>query len=270
MGEPALAFVDEHLRAEGNSDHVRIVLVRIARDIGGPQAAAMLRAHASDDDRDVGLAVLNAMATLGPEQAGTQAELDRLESDVARADLEYATHVLRARTALEGLASAEPTRAALEDELELLQHRALAWLSIRHGSEALQRIALQLAQRETSTHTLALEWLEVTLYGPSRAVVALLDPGLSDRERLDALARSFPLGPASTNDILIDLVRDPDRRWRRPWIRACALYTASGIGEHDRAAIVAAADDALASVSTDENVIWTETLTYVRNEPVAF
>ncbi|HVJ96574.1 MAG TPA: HEAT repeat domain-containing protein, partial [Acidimicrobiia bacterium] len=67
MGDPALSFVDQQLRAEGNGDHVRIVLVRVARDIGGPQAAAMLRTHVSDDDRDVGLAVLTALGALGPE-----------------------------------------------------------------------------------------------------------------------------------------------------------------------------------------------------------
>ncbi len=27
----------------------------------------------------------------------------------------------------------------------------------------------------------------------------------------------------------LELVDDPDQRWRRPWIRACALYAAAGM-----------------------------------------
>ena len=69
---------------------------------------------------------------------------------------------------------------------------------MRHGTAGLNRVAFQLAQRDARSHALAIEWLDVTLSGSDRPVVSLLEPNLSDRERLGRLLRSFPvetLGP---------------------------------------------------------------------------
>ena len=133
---------------------------------------------------------------------------------------------------------------------------------MRHGTDGLNRVAFQLAQRNPRSHALALEWLDVTLTGTDRAVVALLEPGLSDRERLNALTGHFAVAPLSQQELLIDLVQDGDDRWRRPWIKACALYTASGMSEIDLEALAAAVGDAPATLETDdEEMIVHETLT---------
>ena len=141
--------------------------------------------------------------------------------------------MLRALVAFEDEPAATLQCAALRDELELVRQRVLAAFSMRHGTEGFDRVVFQLAQRDPRSHALALEWLDVTLTGTDRAAVALLEPRLSDRERLNMLARTFPVPPLSRRDILLELVQDRDGRWRRPWIKACALYTASGISEEE-------------------------------------
>jgi hypothetical protein len=76
-----------------------------------------------------------------------------------------------------------------------------------------------------------LEWLDVTLSGTDRAVVAMLEPGLADDERLRSLSRWLPIAPASPLAIVRDLLEDRDHRWRRSWLTACALYAASGLSD---------------------------------------
>ena len=119
--------------------------------------------------------------------------------------------------------------AALRDELDLVRRRVLADLSIRNGRDDFDRVARQLAQGDAPAQGLALEWLEVTLTGADRAVVPLLDPVLTDLERMRALVQAVPITPMSTSDVLRDLIEDRHRRWRRPWITACALYAAAAM-----------------------------------------
>jgi hypothetical protein len=200
-----------------------------------------------------------ALATLGHSRTS---ELDLEEPALVRDDLVHATHALRVLVAFERQPSAAMQSGALRDELELVRRRILAALSMRHGTDGLNRVAFQLAQRDPRSHALALEWLDVTLTGTDRAVVALLEPGLSDRERLNALTGHFPVAPLSQQELLIDLVQDGDGRWRRPWIKACALYTASAMSEVDLEALAAAVGDAPATFeSDDEEMIVHETLT---------
>jgi hypothetical protein len=110
------------------------------------------------------------------------------------------------------------------------------------------------------TIALALEWLDVTLSGTDRAAVALLEPQLSDRERLHALARTFPVSALSEREVLLELVQDRDGRWRRPWVKACALYTAAGVSDTELETIATAAHASLSTVGTDEDHIVHETL----------
>jgi len=267
IGDAALDVVDDGLRSTEHSRTVQEMLVRAAREIGGPHAVALLRRHFEHLDREVGLAVMRALAALGPSSPGPIAGIAETidpapnpTESVVREDLEHATHALRAVVAFENEPAASLLVAALEDELELIRQRVLAAFSMRHGTDGFHRVAFQLAQRDSRSHALALEWLDVTLAGTDRAAIALLEPRSSARERLGALTRTFPLPPLDRHDVLLELVQDRDGRWRRPWVAACAIYTASGISETELDAISAAATACPASPDTDEDRIVQETL----------
>ncbi len=265
VGEAALAVIDDGLRAEAHGHHVREMLVRAAREIGGPAAGAMLLDHVGHHDREVGLAVMRALAAFGGSDTSTTTRPADVTEAVVREDLEHATHALRALVAFENEPAASLQNAALRDELELIRQRVLAAFSMRHATEGFGRVVFQLAQRDPRSHALALEWLDVTLTGTDRAAVALLEPRLSDRERLNALSRTFSLAPLSTREILLELVQDRDGRWRRPWVKACALYTASGISTAELEAATAAAIAELTEVGTDAEEIVHETLAGIRH-----
>ncbi len=191
-------------------------------------------------------------------------ESDPTES-IVREDLEHATHALRALVAFEDVPAATLLVTALQDELELIRQRVLAAFSMRHGTEGFNRVVFQLAQRDSRSHALALEWLDVTLTGTDRAAVALLEPRLSDRERLSKLVRTFPLPPLGQHDVLLELVQDRDGRWRRPWVKACAIYAASGISDAELDAISTATTAVDAPSPTDEDQIVAETLAGIRH-----
>ena len=71
--------------------------------------------------------------------------------------------------------------------------------------------------------------------------------------------------PASQREILLELVQDRDGRWRRPWIKACALYTASGMSEPELDVISAAAAESLTADTTNaEELVVHETLAGIR------
>lgn len=226
-GDLALDLADQGLRGHfplGQHGHEQ--LTRVCRMIGGSSAAAVLRRHAAHRDREVGLAVMNALAAIGV----TGPDLNEAE---LRNDLEHATHVLQAIQVLQYSESTEVLRAALRDEQELLSERILAGLAVRYGTDELSRIGFQLTQHDTRFHAFAMEWLDATLTGIDRAAVALLEPELSTDERLTILTRWFTISPTTPYGVLVDLAEDRDDHWRRPWISACALLAASGMPEFD-------------------------------------
>ena len=268
-GGAGLDVVDEGLRSNRHSRTVQELLVRAAREIGGEHAATVLHSHFAHLDREVGLAIMRALAALGPEQTGPGPGIPPaigpgpdLTEPVVRDDLEHATHALRALVAFEDEPAAALLVAALGDELELIRQRVLAAFSMRHGTEGFRRVAFQLAQRDARSHALALEWLDVTLAGTDRAAISLLEPRLSARERLAALTRTFPVLPLDRHEILLEIVQDRDGRWRRPWVTACAIYAASGISAAELDAITdaAATADQASGFGFDEDRIVHETL----------
>ncbi len=220
-GEPGLAVVDDGLHGRLRlGQHGLEQLPRVCRAIGGNEATAVLRRHVQHMDREVGLTVMTTLAALG-------APADESTSVTIRADLDHATYVLRALVALDDTPSAGVLRSALTDELELIRRRVLACLSMRYGVEPLSRVGFQLAQPNPRFHSLALEYLDVTLVGADRVAVVLLEPELSAHERMRLLVRSFPVPPATPRTVLLEFAEDRDGRWRRPWITACALLTAA-------------------------------------------
>ncbi|MEO8692755.1 MAG: hypothetical protein ABI658_04510 [Acidimicrobiales bacterium] len=278
-GAAALVLVDEGLSGRtGLGREGQELLARVCRSIDGPDAVMVLRRHVEHRNREVGLAVMGALAALvlsetdraaHEDDTATDAPQEPAESAVVRADLEHATYVLRALVELDALMSASALRAALNDELVLLRRRVLAALSIRYGADGMSRVAYQFAQRNTRAHAMALEWLDVTLSGSDRAAVALLEPGLTPDAQLRALTRSFPIAPSTVPVIVRDLVEDRDSRWRRPWIAACALLAASEMPEVGLDALTLdLAADPLPTESR-ENAIIHETLAGLRRRQTA-
>ena len=231
-GGLALDEVDGGLSDPEGDRWVQVHLVRVARDVGGPSAVKCLARHAGHEDREVGLAVLLALGTLvsaAVQEGWAHEDVDA--SQVVLADLEHATRTLRAIVACEPHPAAHGLRAALRDELDLLQRRVLAGLAADHGQEPLARVSFQLAKGDARSHALAVEWLDVTLTGTDRAAVPLIEPGLSEVERLRRLTRALPIPDRSVADVLHDLITDPEDRWREPWVRACALHAAWSLPE---------------------------------------
>ncbi len=73
-GDAALTVVDEGLQGDEPSRHAQELLVRVAREIGSSSAVAVLRGHVAHPDREVGLAVMRALATLGPSDPGLHSD----------------------------------------------------------------------------------------------------------------------------------------------------------------------------------------------------
>ena len=253
-GEAAMGVIAEGLSSDTVERRVQELFVRVARDVGGPASIAVLRDHIDHRDPDVGLVVMRAIAAIEPPEIGSGSTPDPRELEVVPRDVEHAAHVLRALVALDDESSLTLLRAALRDELDLVCRRVIAALSMRHGTAGLNRVAFQLAQRDARYHALAIEWLDVTLTGPEHAVVALLEPNLSVRERLHRLNRSFPLGPLSSRALLLELVRDDDARWR-PWIKACALHAASLMAPADLDLLAAVAEESTPVESSETTVL---------------
>jgi hypothetical protein len=228
-----------------------VSLVRACRHIGGAEAVKVLRQHVAPPDRDVGLVIMRALALLGTEPIALAA------------DLEHSTRLLRALVVLEGNGAADTLRSALRDELDLVRQRVLAGLAVAHGSENVGTVAFQLAQHDAHSHALALEWLEVTLSESDRAAVAMVQPGLSDGERLRLMSRWFPLGAIDELDLLRQIVEDSAKVWRRPWIRACALHAAAALSPEAIDWVSTAEGPTEPGHSADEAIIH-ETLAVIR------
>jgi hypothetical protein len=64
----------------------------------------------------------------------------------------------------------------------------------------------------------------------SRLVLAVLAPDVPDADRLRRLVGSDRPPPAGLEATLMDLVEDRDGVWRSPWLRACAIDAAVGLG----------------------------------------
>lgn len=246
-GDDALAVADAGLSGNFRLDlYGHEQLARVCRMVGGTKAAAVLRRHVEHRDREVGLAVMTALAAI--DSSGPDSTLPPV-----RSDLEHASFVLRAIVALEDTASADVLRSALCDELDLLRRRVLAGLSIRYGQDGISRVGFQLTQRSTRFHSLAMEWLDVTLVGTDRAASAILEPEPTATERLGMLGKWFPMSPATPESVLVELAADRDGRWRRPWITACALLAAVEMPELGLEGLVSSATDGSPGADRDDH-----------------
>jgi hypothetical protein len=119
-----------------------------------------------------------------------------------------------------------PLAQALQDELDAIADHSGVVLALT-GGRAVENAARAL--RAGTERGLALELIESA--GDRDDVelaITLLDPEL-DREA--RLARLAPYAPAAAElaERLVELVTDPEGRWRTSWLRVCALYAAPAV-----------------------------------------
>ncbi|HKY16055.1 MAG TPA: hypothetical protein VJM33_14105 [Microthrixaceae bacterium] len=239
-GQEAIEKCDEGLRGELALDpRGQQLLTRVCRERGDRDAVAVLRRHLRHPDREVGLAVMTALAATGdhPDAVGgsTDTADEPLTTALVRTELEHATRVLQL---LDAAPPARALRLALRDELSLTRRRVLADLSLRHGVEGVDRVTVQLDRPDPRLHAVALEWLEVTLAPGDRLAITFLDPGLTDEERLRAMTRVHPVPPLTPAGVIADLVLDRDGRWFSAWLIGSALLAASEMPEVDLDALI--------------------------------
>jgi HEAT repeat protein len=102
--------------------------------------------------------------------------------------------------------------------------------------------------------------LDVTLSSKHKALTfPLIDPQLNRTQRiqqLEKIVEAPSLAPETGRDeILNDLIQDPNRSWAESWTRACAIYAATQLGV---TGTVPAVEAALADPdpSVRETAIW--------------
>jgi hypothetical protein len=193
-------------------------LVRATKAASPDQATTCLRSYIEHRDRELGLAVLIALAAAGADPAPIAATLDR----TLRADAE---HFARCAAVRQVVGAGSELARALGDELELLRQRVLALLAVRYGAEEIGAVAHGLDSETDDRRSLAAETLDVTLT-PADAVLALplLRTDLPLALRLQQLATVAPVTPTDRAAVLEDILSDGEGHWRSAWLQACAAY----------------------------------------------
>lgn len=240
---PSAAELDAALAAPHADPSALARLVRRADGCGDADVVAVLRRHLDHPDRDVGRAVVSALAAADLDSVD---ERRALATDALRLDVAHAARVAHALRLVGDDPRAGSLRDALHDEAHLLRRRALAALALVVPAGAVARGGAWLASGDARLAAEALESLEVNAPPEVRAeATALLqlptDPHSAGR-RLDRLHRDALTGrPADLDALLEELVTDPTATWRRPWLAACALHASVALGRPNAAALAGAA-----------------------------
>jgi hypothetical protein len=195
-------------------------LVRATRAASPDQAAMCLFPYIEHRHRELGLAVLTALAAAGADPAPIAAALDR----TLREDAEHFARCAAVRQVV-GAGAGSELAHALGDELELLRRRVLALLAVRYGAEEIGAVANRLDGDTDDRRSLAAETLDVTLT-PADAVLALplVRTDLPLPFRLQQLGAVAPVTPTDRAAVLEDILSDGQGHWRSDWLRACAGY----------------------------------------------
>ena len=254
-GPELTAIVDARLSApDGWTDAALVRLVRCCRDLSADDAAVLVSKHALHLSRDVGLAVLTV---LGPQLSHADDGVSLATDAVLRSDATHTARVLHALALVEDEPRADSLRAALADELVLLQARVAAVLSLRHDPAVIEQAARWL-HTAANDAALALETLDVTLTPVEKALAlpVLQAPG-GLQQRLEDLGRHIEIPTGTLDELLSDIVTDDDDHWRRPWLQACALHLAVAVGVPGLDRLVA--DAATADPDDPNGVVVVET-----------
>jgi len=209
---------------DGDSDltsPVTLRVIRACRDLPPEIAVERLTRHIGHPDRAVGAVVLAALADANTESVQSP-ELVDATRQAMRADGAHAARVIAVGRALD-LDPGDPLERALDDELDLLRARALSILIIRHGDVA-RRAVRSFADRgdDGRQRALAIETLEVIAGRDDMLALTLVRPDLDDAARLRALGGLD--SDRSPEEVVDDLIDDPDGEWRSEWVAACAAH----------------------------------------------
>jgi HEAT repeat protein len=250
FGEAFVSAVDEALGSAPKGAARTGALVRLVHACRAcPAAATVLMRHAEHRDPTVQLAVLTTLAHL--DHPAESRELAEVASRAVASAGEYAGRCLATALALDQHPTATHVVRGLQDEQTLAAELVVAALAVRYDRGAIERaVRLLRSDDGQSGRGLALEMLEVTLTPADHAILhALVHPDLTAAERHAELARrGLAPAPPDTTDALRDLATDAERRWQRPWLRACALH-AIAAGGHGT--LVPAVRDALTDPDPD-------------------
>jgi hypothetical protein len=127
-------------------------------------------------------------------------------------------------------------RGALRDELESGQRHVERLMGLAAAPQGTMWVMSALADADESRRSAAIELIEVAFgRGLGRLVLAVIDPTLSDHERLTTLA-TVPDGTAAPEPELAPwlagLAEDRDGAWEDPWLSASALRTLPRAAPH--------------------------------------
>jgi hypothetical protein len=204
-----------------------LAVIRLVRALHARSRARdeVLHRHVGHPDRDLGLLIMERLVGPGAAAVDTGTVLDRTLDD----DAAHAARIVAAIQAI-GDEGPRPLVRALRDELDLVRARVAANRLARHGTRAIgpALIAMRAGGRGAGV---AAEAIGVMLRSEeSRLVLAVLAPDVPDADRLRRLVGSDRPPPAGLEATLMDLVEDRDGVWRSPWLRACAIDAAVGLG----------------------------------------
>jgi hypothetical protein len=215
-GEALVTLVADALRG-GDSRYT----VRLVRQL--PATASVVDAlagHLDHDDRDVAVAVRQAIARAGGGPPIVGRIDDLLRSDAARAGL-----ILSVLAALPRDDRAAVLERSLIDELDLTATSVMATLALAIDPALVGHAARGLRSRDERVVARAVETVELHLdQRRARLCIPVIDRRLSAPARLASM-RAVTDVPVFDLDGALTFLGDGTARWCRPWLRICAADT---------------------------------------------
>ncbi len=224
-GPATLPFVADALSQPAADPLTAIRLARIAGQLGGEAAIAVLKPHLGHPDVRIREQVLSALVRCGYHATGS--EILPVEQAL-KAEANLSRRLLAARRDLGEAEAVDMLRSALDGESEQSRRRIFLLLACLHEAPAILRAENQLSGKDERARALAAEMLDVTLPPAHKALVGpLLDPSLAPVERLRRLASGPEAEPLPRDERLRLLIAPASDAPYSTWTRSCAIYAAA-------------------------------------------
>jgi HEAT repeats len=217
LGDSTVPLLAAALAREGAPR--RPPLVHAAAAAATEHGLTVIEPALRDADRVVVLTALEALEAVGGRDVVPADLLEDVFADAAS----HAARTQRARTSLD--ARDGSLRRALDDETDLARGLVIAVLALRHGDRV--RDAVRVVDRaEGQRRALGVEALDVILSRQEAAVALPLVRREHEAGERSAIARAGP-SPRRRDEWIADMVDDPERVWRSPWLTMCARHAAA-------------------------------------------